>query len=302
MLAFLPSPILFLINIFFIPLNSVAIALPIQILGIIRFCLPFEFVIVVVEKCNYYLYKLWVFNNAVIIRITNDIKWNITGDKIPTIDKSCIVISNHLSWLDIIIIACIYRGKIPTTKFFMKHSLIYIPFVGLACYALGMPFLRRYTREQLIKDPSLRTKDIDSTKKACKRLVYTPSSLINFVEGTRFTKEKAKLAKSAYENLMPPKAASLAIALGEIGKDIDYVFNTTLIYPENTHKPFIDLLFGRMKSVYADVQLIKTGPEIEGDYLQDKVFKHSFTMYVRDLWQKKDALISSLLKSHSEKK
>lgn len=83
------------------------------------------------------------------------------------------IISNHLSWADILFIGCIYKGNVPVTKFFMKQNLIYIPFVGLACYALGMPFLKRYSKSQLIKNPKLRKKDIDSTKKPVTDLLNT---------------------------------------------------------------------------------------------------------------------------------
>ena len=146
MISFLPSPILLVINCILISLNVIVIATPMMVLGVFKFLLPFHFVAITIEKCNYYLYKTWVFDNRVIIRLTNNIKWHITGDKIPTTKKSCIIISNHISWLDILFIGCVYKGNVPTTKFFMKHSLIYIPFAGLACYALGMPFLRQIGR------------------------------------------------------------------------------------------------------------------------------------------------------------
>ncbi len=302
MLAFLPSPILLLINIILIPLNSVLIAIPIMILGLIRFLLPIKPIIIMIEKANYVLYMLWVFNNRLIISITNNIKWHITGDEIPSTKKSCIVISNHLSWVDILFIAMIYHGRIPITKFFMKHSLIYIPFVGLACYALGMPFLRRYSREQLLKNPQLRKKDMETTKKVCRNIALAPTALINFIEGTRYTKEKALKARSSYNHLMPPKVASFALALGEIADKIDFIYNTTLCYPDNTQKPFIDLLFGRIKNVYVNVEIIKTEKEMCGDYLNDKEYKHDITMKMRKLWQEKDAYLEKLLNEIKEKK
>lgn len=298
MLSFLPGPVILLLNLILIPLNVIVIATPVMLLGIIRLCVP-QSATRFIERCNYLLYRAWVYNNSLILKLTCGIRWQVSGDQLPELHgKSCVVISNHISWADIILLTCLYQGKIPTTKFFMKHSLIYIPFVGLACYAMGMPFLRRYSQEELLKNPSLRKRDIESTKKACRRLVYTPSSLINFAEGTRFTPEKASRVNSPYTHLMPPKAASVAIALGEIGRDIDYIFNTTLVYPGHSDKPFLDLLKGRLRYVYADIRVLPVCSQMSGDYLHDKVYKHNFTMRIRELWKEKDELIGRILSEH----
>ncbi len=95
---------------------------------------------------------------------------------------------------------------------------------------------------------------------------------------------------------MPPKVASLAIALSQIGKEIDVILNTTLYYPHNQYprKPFIDLLCGRLKDIYADVRVITPSEQTQGDYLEDKVYKHDFTLYMREVWAKKDQLLEQL--------
>ena len=304
MLAFLPSPILLIINCLLLAANGILISTPIMILGIFRFLLPIHAIVSVIDRINYYMYRWWVINVALIMSLTNKIDWKITGDPIPDIKKSCVVISNHQSWVDIIVLCHIYRGKIPTTKFFMKHSLIYIPFIGLACYALGMPFLRRYSREKLLKNPKLRQKDMETTKKACKRLAIHPSSLINFVEGTRWTPVKAKAQRSSYRHLMPPKAASVAVALGEIGNDVDCILNTTLVYPENTypHKGFIDLLMGRFKAVRANIEVMPVTEDMTGDYLGNKEYKRAFTNNLKELWVKKDELIDKILEDYKQEK
>lgn len=294
MISFLPSPILLILNCLCFAVNSILIATPIMVLGLVRLALPLKAVRVLVEFLNYYLYKTWVFNNRVIIGLTNNIKWHISGDAIPTTKKSCMIISNHLSWADILFIGCVYKGNVPVTKFFMKQNLIYIPFVGLACYALGMPFLKRYPKAKLIKNPKLRKKDIKSTKKACRRLIEYPSTLINFVEGSRYTRKKAARAKSPYSNLLPPKTASLGVALGQIGDKVEYIFNNTFYYPDNQKKAMIDLLMGRVKNVYVNVEIVKSTDGLIGNYLDDKEFKHDFTMKVRDLWEEKDAVLERM--------
>ena len=183
MLSFLPGPLLFVINFILIVINTVIIATPILILALLRVLLPFAPIIKIIERLNLFLYGIWVQNNSLTIALTNKIDWQINSEQLNKIKNSCIIICNHQSWADIVMICHIFRGKIPITKFFLKHSLIYIPLIGLACLGLGMPFLRRYSKQQLLKNPKLKTKDIESTNKACRRLIHAPSTLVNFVEG-----------------------------------------------------------------------------------------------------------------------
>lgn len=299
MLSFLPAPLLFLLNFTLISVVTVVLAIPVFALALVRLLLPFKVVLALVDKVNQAVFYLWVSNNSFLMWLTNRIKWDIQGADIKKIQGSCFIISNHVTWTDIVMLGHIYRGKIPITKFFLKHSLIYIPILGQACYSLGMPFLRRYSRNELLKNPKLKMKDINATRKACLNLLEHPSSLVNFVEGTRYTPQKAAAQKSPYRHLMPPKAASLAIALGLIGEHIDCMLNTTLIYPgKHEGSIFMQMLCGRLKHVIARVEVIDKetiAAHMVGDYLHDKQFKHAFTMYLRDLWQRKDEQIEALL-------
>lgn len=303
MLSFLPSPLLLIINLTVVSINSIIVATPIMLLAIVRLLLPFSFVQKTVDFLNLYLFKLWVAVNAILFPLTNKLKIDREGIEIDDIKGSCLIFSNHLSWADIIMICHIYRGKIPVTKFFLKQSLIFIPFIGLACLGLGMPFLRRYSKAELLKNPKLATKDIETTKKACRSLVHTRSTLVNFCEGTRYTKDKALKAKSRYKHLMPPKAASIAVALGEIGYDLDCVYNTTLYYPENEGHAFIDLLKGRLTRVYVHIEKLKVDETLVGDYINDKKFKFDFSNALKQIWQEKDDRLDDYLnrlKTHNK--
>ncbi len=292
MLSFLPAPLLLVLNLLLISINTIVFSIPIFVIALLRPLLPFAAGQAVCEAGNNVIYHIWTDINTLIMRLTNRMQFEIHGLEQVQIKRSCIIVSNHLSWTDIVMIGRIFGHRIPITKFFMKHSLIYIPIIGLVCYGLGMPFLRRYSKKELLKNPKLKGKDIASTKKACRRLVHAPSSLVNFAEGTRFTQAKHDAVNSPYRHLMPPKAASLAIALGQIGKQVDCMINLTLAYPENEHKPFIAMLKGRLTKVYAHIEVIERKDLRCGDYLNDKQFKHEFTLWLRDLWEKKDALLT----------
>ena len=84
-------------------------------------------------------------------------------------------LSNHQSWADIFIVQMITNRKVPMLKFFMKFVLIYVPVIGICWWALDMPFLKRYTKNQLKRNPSLRGKDFASMKDLLKSIVFIRS-------------------------------------------------------------------------------------------------------------------------------
>ena len=299
MLSFLPGSILFVFNLVVLSVVTLILALPIFVGALIRLVLPVKPVLKLLDSLYQFIFWTWAHFLSFELALTNKTKWDIAGLDQVKVKGACMIISNHLSWADIVMLIVIYRGRIPITKFFLKHSLIYIPIIGQVCFALGMPFLRRYTRSEILKNPKLKTKDLDATRKACLSVIEHPTTLVNFVEGTRFTKAKAKAQKSPYQNLMPPKAASLAVALGIIGPKLDCILNTTLQYPKNDGgKVFIDLLKGRLHEVIARVEVIPAETiqnELTGDYMTDKQFKRRFTQKLRELWQAKDEQIAQLL-------
>lgn len=299
MLSFLPGPILLVFNLVVLSVVTLILALPIFVGALIRLVLPVKPVLKLLDSLYQFIFWTWAHFLSFEIALTNKTKWDIAGLDQVKVKGACMIISNHLSWADIVMLIVLYRGRIPITKFFLKHSLIYIPIIGQVCFALGMPFLRRYTRSEILKNPKLKTKDLDATRKACLSVIEHPTTLVNFVEGTRFTKAKAKAQKSPYQNLMPPKAASLAVALGIIGPKLDCILNTTLQYPKNDGgKVFIDLLKGRLHEVIARVEVIPAETiqnELTGDYMTDKQFKRRFTQKLRELWQAKDEQIAQLL-------
>ena len=58
-----------------------------------------------------------------------------------------LVLSNHRSWVDILVLQSVFRGRIPFLKFFLKQQLIWVPLLGLAWWALDFPFMRRHSAD-----------------------------------------------------------------------------------------------------------------------------------------------------------
>ena len=122
-----------------------------------------------------------------ICALTQNIIWKVEGLESLKLDEWYMVISNHQSWLDILVLQKIFLGKIPFLKFFLKQELIWVPILGPCWWALDFPFMKRYSKEFLEKNPHLRGKDLETTKIACEKFKKMPISIMNFVEGTRFT-------------------------------------------------------------------------------------------------------------------
>jgi 1-acyl-sn-glycerol-3-phosphate acyltransferase len=205
-----------------------------------------------------------------------------------------LVVANHLSWLDIILLTDFAAGKIPAPKFFLKKELIWLPFVGLGAWALDMPFMQRYSKAFLQKNPHLEGKDITTTKKSCEKFRPLPTTVINFVEGNRFTPEKQKLKKSPFENLLPPKAGGIAFTLATMGELFTSVLDITIMYPDTQGSPMMAMLGGRLKKVIIRINVHPVTDEIIGDYFNDEKFKQGFQSWLNTVWQNKDKLITHL--------
>ena len=93
------------------------------------------------------------------------VKWHVRDEVSP--DEWYLVICNHQTWADILLLQTFLLDEIPPLKFFTKSQLIWIPFVGIAMYVLGFPYVKRVSREQIRANPTLRHVDRDSVFKAC---------------------------------------------------------------------------------------------------------------------------------------
>src|SRR5690554_7703962 len=92
--------------------------------------------------------------------------WQATGpDKLKR-ENLFLVPSNHPSLVDILALQAVFNRRAPFPKFFPKQQLILVPVIGLAWWGLDFPFMKRYTREYLIKHPEKRGEDLKATRRA----------------------------------------------------------------------------------------------------------------------------------------
>lgn len=235
----------------------------------------------------------WLNSNIAVADFVLGTRWQI--DVPSTLDKkgSYLLTSNHQSWVDILALIKALGKETPFPRFFLKQELIYVPLLGLCWWALDYPFMKRHSKEEIAKDPSLKGKDIETTKKACERYRGQPVTIMNFMEGTRYTPKKA--AKSPYQHLIRPKAGGVAFVLNAMGDQIQSMLNTTIIYPHGARELW-DYLCGRLAAIRVVVEEVKIPTEfLGGNYQTDEVYRANFQQWVSDLWASKDQFIADQL-------
>ncbi|MBT6502328.1 MAG: acyltransferase [Deltaproteobacteria bacterium] len=260
---------------------------------IFRFAIPLKPFRSLFGKTATLIAESWIFFNNLGLIYTRNIAINVTGIEELSRKEWYLVISNHQTWIDIPILQKVFFKKIPFLKFFLKKELIWVPFLGPAWWALDFPFMKRYSRGVLKKKPHLKGKDMEITRKACKKFKDIPVSIMNFTEGTRFTESKHERQKSPFQNLLKPKAGGIGFVLSAMGNQLHYILDVTISYPQGKQS-FWAFLCGRVNEVNVHVDKIPISNDLLGDYAQDKAFRICFQQRLNDIWKKKDTLLNQL--------
>ncbi|MGP6868453.1 acyltransferase [Klebsiella pneumoniae] len=277
-------------------LVTIICSVPIIVAGLIKLLVPIPAVWRSISVfCNFMMY-CWCEGLALLLHLNPWLKWDVQGLEGLNKKNWYLLISNHHSWADIVVLCVLFRKHIPMNKYFLKQQLAWVPFIGLACWALDMPFMRRYSRSYLIRHPERRGKDVETTRRSCEKFRAHPTTIVNFVEGSRFTEEKKRETRSPYHNLLPPKAAGIAMALNVLGSQFDKLLNVTLCYPDNHTRPFYDMLSGRLTRIVVRINLVHIGEELHGDYVNDKNFKRGFQRWLNGLWEEKDRQLTDIMR------
>lgn len=234
--------------------------------------------------------ELWISFNSLLISTIHNMSWDIRLPAQLSTDKSYLVIANHQSWVDIVAIQHVFNRKIPFIRFFLKNGLRYVPFLGVAWKALDYPFMKRYSASYLEKHPEKRGEDLAETKRACDRFKGRPVTILNFLEGTRFTEEKHSRPKNAiYQNVLSPKTGGVAFVIEAMGEQFDSILNVTIHYPDGA-KSMWGLFTGQIDRIVVDVEQIKIPQDIlGGGYFESKAKRERMQSWVTSLWREKDA-------------
>ncbi len=234
----------------------------------------------------------WIKYNSLWIDKFMDIKIKTHMPNNLSPEKWYLIVSNHQSMVDIPILQKIFLDKIQIPKFFIKSQLIWIPILGMAWWAMDYPFMKRYSKEFIEKNPHLKGKDMESTIKACRKYREMPVSVINFTEGTRYTEEKALKQGSPYKNLLKPKAGGVGYVFTALGDFITSILNVTIIYPKNTKRSLWNFLCGRLTEFTVYVEEIEFTENLKGNYSEDDRYNQMIRTWINRLWEEKDKKFS----------
>jgi len=255
-----------------------------------------------IDETNIEITNRWLaVNNWLIEHVLSDLKWDITIDE--NLDLSMqgryLMTCNHQSWVDTTVNQYFGLTRMPLTRFFTKWELIFIPFVGQAFKILGFPMMKRHSKEQIAKNPDLKTRDLEEARKACQQLVSQPYTLLNYLEGTRFTQEKHDQQKSPYKHLLKPKAGGLALALNILEDNIDALVDMTIVYPDGV-PGYGDFWLGDVSRIAVNLRKIEIPAWVKGgNYEEDEEYRKRFQAWVHQIWTEKDQLIESIQQKYA---
>jgi 1-acyl-sn-glycerol-3-phosphate acyltransferase len=275
-------------------LNVVVFFVPIFVLAMVKLMMPLRRWRDLVGAALIFFAEGWVTVNKGILALTQNIEWDVRGLEQLKRREWYLMVSNHQSWVDILVLQTVFNRRVPFLKFFIKQQLIWVPFLGIAWWSLDMPFMKRYSREYLARHPEKRGRDLASTKKACQKFRRHPTTVINFVEGTRSTSSKRRAGKSPYRHLMPPRAGGIAFVLGAMGDILHAMIDVTIRYDGGIPSMW-DLCCGRLRRVVVDVQVMPIEDWLKsGNYRDDDDFRARFQAWLTELWRDKDRRMEAM--------
>lgn len=293
MLAFLPGFLKGPLAMLGYVLNTLFWFPVVVLLGVLKLILPLP---MVRQGCNWLLdgaATLWIGINNVNQRLFSRTRWVVEGIEGLKKKDWYLVVANHQSWVDILVLQRLFNGRIPFIKFFLKKELLYVPFLGLCWWALDFPFMRRHSRAQIAQDPSLAHKDIATTRKACEKFRHMPVTVMNFVEGTRFTPAKHDQQQSPFVHLLKPKAGGIGFVLTAMGDKLHKLLDVTICYGKDI-PTFWSYISGQVKEIKVKVRVLPIDDKLLGDYVGDSEYKARFQQWVNELWAQKDAELAQM--------
>lgn len=277
--------------------NTLLHTLPLFAVALFKAVLPFKRIRLLCNPILTGLAESWIGVNSAMINAFTRTRIEVSDQAALQRDGHYMVLANHQSWVDILVLQKVFNRRIPLLRFFLKSSLFWVPVLGLAWWALDFPFMGRYTRKQIARNPELGRRDMEATRRACEKFRSIPVAVMNFVEGTRFTEAKHASQTSPYQHLLKPKSGGVAFVIDAMGDGLHSLLDVSIVYPAG-RPSMIDLMANRIPEVRVLVkQRAIPADLIGGNYQEDRALRARFQQWMNGMWQEKDAGITQLLEA-----
>lgn len=92
--------------------------LPLILTAIIFKFIPTDYTKKLANSILNFLVTTWISVNSLILDLTKNIRWNVSGLDNLSMKKNYLVLSNHQSWSDIVILQKLLNRKVPMLRFF----------------------------------------------------------------------------------------------------------------------------------------------------------------------------------------
>ena len=281
MLEFLPAPILGSVLFFALAVNTIFCSLLVFAVALAKILIPINSWRIFCSKVANAIAQGWTGFNRLGLHLAKNIQWDVQGLDELKPDAWYLLVANHQSMVDIPVLQTIFHRKIPLLKFFLKKELFWVPIMGLVWWTLDFPFMKRTS--------SVR-QDLETARKACDKFRLLPVTIMNFVEGTRFTAAKRENQNSPYTYLLKPKPGGMAVVLCTLGQQFHSILDVTIVYPESVPGLWA-FLCGKSIAITVRVKQIPVTPELLGDYTTDREYRRRFKDWLDNIWAAKDELI-----------
>ena len=227
------------------------------------------------------IYRRTVRIDNALLRHISGASWNFEE---LTLDpaRPHIVLANHRSWADILIVQSVVATNGPIVKFLGKRELLYVPIFGVIILAFDFPVLRRRARRGG-NPANRRDDDRRRVSEASTALIDSPAAILSFAEGTRFTEAKREARSGPYDHVLPPRAGGLAAMIEALAPAGGTIVDLTLAYPRTvSFWEFLGGAAGPVSVAWETVPITEVAPERVQEWLNDR-------------WQRKDELLRSAI-------
>lgn len=276
-------------------LNSLLLCLPIFPLILLKALLPSLRWRTACTRLMRGLGAGWMAGAKKILRLLPT-DWDVESPEELNPRSWYLLLVNHQSWVDILVLVRVFGNRLPFPVFFAKKELLRFPLIGQAMWGLDYPFIERYPREVLARHPELRGRDRETVRVACEKASLLPTTLIVFPEGTRFTPGKHSRQGSPFRHLLRPRPGGTATVLGTLGSRLGGVLDVTIAYPGG-RPALTDFLAGKVKGVAVRARFLEIPPDLTAaDSSTSVEGRRRFQEWLDGVWSEKDALIGRLLR------